>query len=142
MLLHNSVFKTCLDAGRFSFVRTSYGNHIQSFHIVVLGVFKIIIFVENWCWEVGKLWAIILIQIEVSDHGILRKHFLSICFVSNKILYFQYYLSHIKGNGFIQLREWDGIIAYLWRYVAVMNSPARKMLKPIVIWREFSRDVV
>lgn len=88
MLLHEGVLKAGLIGWSFGLNRASFGNQIIGFYLIVLSVFKEIVFVEDRGGESSKLFISVLIEIEVSNHLILWKHILYFVCLSNKYYIF------------------------------------------------------
>jgi hypothetical protein len=79
MLFHEGVGKACFAGWSFGLNGASFGNEIICFYLIVLGVLEEIILMEDRGREPSHLFISVFVEIEVSDHTILWKHWW--CFV-------------------------------------------------------------
>lgn len=75
MGLDEAICETRLNVGSFDFKEWCFKINLHGFYIVLLSVLKKVFFVENGGCKMRKLIMIDFVQIEVSDHSVLRKHY-------------------------------------------------------------------
>lgn len=88
MLFHEGVSKACFAGWSFGLNRASFGNEIICFYLIVLGVLEEIVLMEDRGWESIHLFISVFVEIEVSDHTILWKHWWYFMYLSNKYYIF------------------------------------------------------